>query len=73
MNKLEGEKKDYFPFSTDVESSSAIEVMRLQVIYFSIMEIPSLLKKNKINWIVVKYYFYVGGISRNPIFPHLSR
>lgn len=45
MNKLEEEKQDYFPFSTDVETSSAIEVMRLQVIYFSIMELPSLLKK----------------------------
>lgn len=50
MNKLEGEKQDYFPFSTDVETSSAIEVMRLQVIYFSIMELPSLLKKyNKLD------------------------
>lgn len=45
MNILERKREDSFPFSKDVEARSAIEVMRLQLIYFSIMEISRLFKK----------------------------
>jgi len=47
MNTLVGKREDSFPFSVDVEALSVIELMRLQLIYFSMMEIPRLLKKNK--------------------------
>lgn len=64
-----GEGRFFFPFSNDVEAASAIEVVRLQLIYFSSMELSGLFKKKN----VVKYYFYIDDISRNLFSAHLSR
>lgn len=48
-----------------------MEDMRLQLINFCTMKIAGLFKKT--HKIVVKYYFYAGGISTKPIFVHLGR
>lgn len=40
MNILEVERDVSFPFSIDTKFATAIEMMRLKLIYFSAMDIP---------------------------------